>query len=63
VRAEIMDALGVMTLQSFRSHMNGKILHNDAEIARIDAIFRKYGITDVWGHRSRTAIKEQEEMS
>jgi hypothetical protein len=51
VRAKIMFALGITTLQSFRDRMNGRVWHNDAEIEKIEAIFKEYGITKtkVWG--------------
>jgi hypothetical protein len=49
VRAKIMFALGLTTLQAFRDRMNGKTQHSDAEIEKIEAIFKEFNIIDVWG--------------
>jgi hypothetical protein len=49
VRAKIMDAVGVTTWQSFRNRLNGITPLNEAEIEKIEEIFKNFGITDVWG--------------
>lgn len=49
VRHEIMDALNVTTRPAFLSRLRGEVEPKVSEAAKIEAIFAKYGVTDVWG--------------
>ena len=51
VRQEIMDVLKIRTLQSFYQRLNGQIEPKVSEAEAIEAVFAKYGITEVWGER------------
>ena len=48
-RVELLDALGVSSRVSLASYRNGVIEPKASRAAAIEAIFAKYGITDVWG--------------
>lgn len=49
VRHEIMDALNVTTRPAFLSRLRGEVEPKVSEAEKIEAIFAKYGVTDVWG--------------
>jgi hypothetical protein len=51
VREEIEDALGISerVTGTWYNRLNGKIEPRYSEAKKIEAIFSKYGITDVWG--------------
>lgn len=49
LRKEIMQALGVVTIQTFYNRMNGDVEPRVSEMKAIESIFRKYGITEIWG--------------
>jgi hypothetical protein len=49
VRHEIMDALNVTTRPAFLSRLHGEVEPKVSEAEKIEAIFAKYGVTDVWG--------------
>ncbi len=49
VRDEIMETLGIGTMQTFYYRLNGKIIPRVSEAKAIEEIFAKYGITDIWG--------------
>ena len=49
VRHEIMDALNVTTRPAFLSRLRGEVEPKVSEAEKIEAIFSKYGVTDVWG--------------
>jgi hypothetical protein len=49
VREEIMDALKVKTKASWSLRLRGITEPKVSEWRKIEAIFNKYGITDIWG--------------
>ena len=49
VRKRIMDALGMKTRNTFYIRMRGEIEPKVSEAEAIEAIFKDYGITEVWG--------------
>ena len=49
VKQELMTALGVNTLQSFRNYMKGITEPKVGQAEAIEAVFAKYGIKEVWG--------------
>lgn len=50
VKAEIMQALGVTTKQSFIRYADGKVASLDVLKAReIEGIFQRHGVTEYWG--------------
>lgn len=49
VRHEIMDALNVTTRPAFLSRLRGEVEPRVSEAAKIEEVFAKYGIKDVWG--------------
>ena len=48
VKAEIMSALGVTSRPGWTARLNGTVEPRLSEARRIEAIFAKRGITDVW---------------
>ena len=49
VRKRIMDALGMKTRNTFYIRLRGEIEPKVSEAEAIEAIFKDYGITEVWG--------------
>ena len=49
VRHEIMEALNVTTRPAFLSRLRGEVEPKVSEAEKIEAVFSKYGVTDVWG--------------
>ncbi len=58
IKDEIMAALGYnpKSRSSWWRRLNGKLIPDLEEAAKIEKIFSKYGITEIWGHerKSRT---------
>ena len=48
-RADIMAALGLVTRMAFLKRLNGNVEPRISEYKAIEAVFAKYGITDIWG--------------
>lgn len=49
-RSEFMEMFGIRTEQSFRNRLNGKTEPKISEVAKINSLFRKYGVTsNIWG--------------
>ena len=49
-RAEFMELFGIRTKQSFYNRLNGRPEPKMSEIAKINQLFRKYGVTtNIWG--------------
>lgn len=48
-RAEFMGLFNIRTKQSFYNRINGKHEPKFSEIQKISALFKKYGVTDIWG--------------
>ncbi len=48
-RADIMTALGLVTRMAFLQRLNGNVEPRISEYKAIEAVFAKYGITDIWG--------------
>lgn len=48
-RVLIMDALGLTNSASFYYRLNGKCEPTVSEAFKIEAVFKKFGIKDVWG--------------
>ena len=49
VKAEIMLVFGISARMSWLRHLNGLVEPKISEYNKINSIFRKYGITEVWG--------------
>ena len=49
VKADIMNALGVISEPTWKQRLYGYVQPRKSEAERIVAVFAKYGITDVWG--------------
>jgi hypothetical protein len=49
VRSKLMNALNITTGVAFLDRKNGKVEPRVSEHKAIEAIFREYGIADVWG--------------
>ena len=58
VKQELMDALNINSRNSFYERTIGKIEPRVSEHNAIEAIFKKYGITDVWGEAVTPGYKE-----
>ena len=50
VKQAIMDAIGIQTRASWLSRLNGKVEPKVSEAEAIEGIFKKYGITKIWGN-------------
>ena len=49
VRQKLMEALSIKASSTWYSRLYGKVIPNKVEIEKIEKIFAKYGITDIWG--------------
>lgn len=49
VREELAAALGVTTRQSLRAYADGTRLLDVEKAARVESVFRKYGVDNCWG--------------
>lgn len=49
VQEALMEALSITTRQAFRLRMLGSIEPKMTEIHAIENVFKKYGITKIWG--------------
>lgn len=49
VREEIMGILNIKTRMAWWVRLKGKVEPKVTEYETIEAIFNKYGITDIWG--------------
>lgn len=49
VKNEIMEALGLTTRYGWHKRLDGKVEPKITEAEAIEAIFKKYGVTKVWG--------------
>lgn len=49
VRQKIMSALGLKVRSTFYYRLNGKCEPTISEARAIEAVFKEYGITKVWG--------------
>jgi hypothetical protein len=49
VRIELMNALGVSSRTSLFKYMNGHIEPKVGQADAVTKVFKKYGITEIWG--------------
>lgn len=49
VRKELKAALGITTNVGFKPRENGTIEPKASEIEKIEAVFYKYGVCEIWG--------------
>lgn len=49
VRRELMEALGIGTRAGFLKRLKGEVEPKASEVAKIEEVFEKYGIVDIWG--------------
>lgn len=49
IKAEIMKALNLTTEVAFMQRRRGVIEHRITEYKAIVGVFKRYGITDIWG--------------
>ena len=49
VQEDIMKGLGVTRSASFSNRLKGRVNHSPAERTHIERVFKKYGVTEVWG--------------
>lgn len=49
VREKIKAAIGIISYQNFYMRMTGKTIPKLNEAKAIEAVFAKYGITEIWG--------------
>jgi hypothetical protein len=56
VKKEIMAALKLGNAMTWSNRINGKVIPRINEVEIIEAIFRKYGVTDVWGNYEENSI-------
>lgn len=49
VRNRIMNALNIKSRPAWLTRLNGKVEPKLSEALAIEAIFREYGISEVWG--------------
>lgn len=48
-RLELMEALGVNNRMSLSNYMRGDIEPKVRQAEAVEAVFAKYGITEIWG--------------
>lgn len=48
-KAELQEALGIANEVSFRNYRYGNIEPKATQADRVNAIFNKYDITEIWG--------------
>ena len=48
-KKELMQALGINNKMSWNKYRNGQIEPRASQAANVEAIFKKYGITNIWG--------------
>lgn len=48
-RKELMEALGIGTRAGFLKRLKGEVEPKASEVEKIEAVFEKYGIVDIWG--------------
>lgn len=48
-RLELMEALGVVNRMSLSNYMRGLVEPKVSQAEAVEAVFAKYGITEVWG--------------
>jgi hypothetical protein len=49
VKEELMQALGITSRSSWYFRLYGQVEPRISEARAIEAVFEKYGITDIWG--------------
>ena len=49
VRVDIMNALGLTARQNWYFRLRGSIEPRVSEARKIEEVFEKYGVTDIWG--------------
>lgn len=49
VRNDIMEALGITTIQAFGKRLRGDVEPKVSEVPVIEGVFAKYKIKDIWG--------------
>lgn len=49
VRQELMAALGITTRPALLARIKGDVEPKVSEVEKIEAVFEKYGIVDIWG--------------
>lgn len=49
VKEEIMNALGITTAPNFYRRLRGEVEPRVTEHQAIENVFKKYGITEIWG--------------
>ena len=53
VRAKIMSSLGLNSRASWYIRLNGNVEPKISEVNVIEAIFKEYNITEVWGDEEK----------
>jgi hypothetical protein len=48
-RKELMEALGIGTRAGFLKRLKGEVEPKASEVEKIEEVFDRYGIHDVWG--------------
>lgn len=49
IHAELQEKLGHISQQALNKRINGFVVHSQFERDGIEAVFRKYGINEIWG--------------
>lgn len=49
VRNELKTALGITTNPGFKYRVTGTVIPKGDEIEKIETIFHKYGVFEIWG--------------
>ena len=49
VKSEIMTVLGIETRMAWSQRLNGKVEPKVTEAEAIEGVFKKYGVTKIWG--------------
>lgn len=49
VKAKIMSVLDIKTLPAWLARLNGEVEPKISEVEKIEKVFKKYHVTDIWG--------------
>jgi hypothetical protein len=57
IMSEIMEALGITSRFGWKIRLLGRVEPKVTEVERIEAVFAKYGISDIWGAADETEVE------
>jgi len=49
VKIEIMKIFNIISDAAWQRRLKGRVIPNAEQMAEVEAVFKKYGVTKVWG--------------